>query len=511
MTVQAGSGMSEIFLSYARMDDDVPKVVPGAVGWVSFFHSCLKSHLQQKLGRKIDFWRDVFDIEEDARFERDIVEALQQAMLMIAIVSPTYLARPWCQRELKEFVRLQVAPNNDERDERVLKILKHNVPEAEMPEPLRNRGRGYRFYEVDPERNIELPFFMAGELMPNRSNAYFQMLNTIAERIVARLPPGIVAPTPPPPSPAAPSQTVFVAPPPRSSSVHDIYLALIEELAKQGVGVRPTAEETAPERLQDVRRWLSSCLADATLAIHLIGESGGVTPDGADDNLAMLQLRQSLEVQRQRADLQRLIWLPRTIEPTGERHRALVHALRAFDPTAAPLLPGRDELETNSYDAFLGLVQRKLTRLSRAQTNQTEQLNLAVLAADPDIDVARSTLRALLKKAGSLTLPPLPPDRPAAERDADERRRLLKGGRAVVLWRSQDVVSVEGMLARLRDWQSLGRPYPFEAIAVAVMEPDTREKQNEDPTGPGEYLIDLRSGAEVELLARLAPLLRVRA
>jgi hypothetical protein len=511
MTAQAGSRMSEIFLSYARADDNVPKVMPGAVGWVSFFHCCLQDLLRQKLYWEFDFWRDSSDIEGDARFERKIMEGLQRAMLMVAIVSPNYLSRPWCQWELKEFIRLQLAPNNDDRDERVLKILKHNVPEAEMPEPLRNRGRGYRFYEMDPERNIELPFFMNGRLSLAREQAYFEQLNMIAEGIVARLRPAITAPAAAEPTPVAINQAVFVAPPPRSSSVYEIYLALVGELTKLGVVVRPTVEERTPETLQEVQGSLSACLSDATIAIHLIGESGGITPDGAGESIAMLQLRQSLEVQRQRADLQRVIWLPSTVKPAGEPHRALVQALRDFDQAAAPLLPGRDELETNSYDAFLGLVQRKLARQSRAQTSQAEPLNVAVLAADPDIDVARSTLRALLKKAGALTLPPLPPDRAAAERDADQRQRLLKAGRAVVLWRSQDVVSVEVMLARLRDWQSLGRPGPFEAIAVAVMEPATREKQNEDPTGPGEYLIDLRSGAEVELLAHLAPLLGVRA
>src|SRR3954447_6531305 len=77
--------MSEcpIFLSYTRVDDTVTKSEPDRPGWVRFFHDHLREELRQRVSHDLHFWRDVEDIEPDARFAREIEEALRRAMLMI--------------------------------------------------------------------------------------------------------------------------------------------------------------------------------------------------------------------------------------------------------------------------------------------------------------------------------------------------------------------------------------------------------------------------------------------
>ena len=52
----------------------------------------------------LHFWRDVNDIEPDGVFEREIRAALEQAMFMVAVLSPNYILRKWCLRELGDFI-----------------------------------------------------------------------------------------------------------------------------------------------------------------------------------------------------------------------------------------------------------------------------------------------------------------------------------------------------------------------------------------------------------------------
>ena len=214
----------QIFLSYAQADDEVPE--PGRLGWVRFFYNQLRVALIPRISGDLHFWRDVNDIEPDARFAREIQEALKQAMLMIAVVSPKYLERPWCKKELFEFFGLQTDTDEDTRTERIVKILKHNVPENMLPDPLRDRGRGYRFYEMDPDKRIELPYYMNGRLMQRYEQAYFEMINEITERLAARIRASAPALEAPAPAPEAPAHTVFVAAPPAGSSIREVYIAL---------------------------------------------------------------------------------------------------------------------------------------------------------------------------------------------------------------------------------------------------------------------------------------------
>jgi TIR domain len=97
--------MSEIFLSYARADDETPPAAGDRPGWVKFFHDNLWCELKQRVSRDLRFWRDVNDIEPDGDFAREIEDALRNAIMMVAVLSPNYVARPWCRRELESFTK----------------------------------------------------------------------------------------------------------------------------------------------------------------------------------------------------------------------------------------------------------------------------------------------------------------------------------------------------------------------------------------------------------------------
>jgi hypothetical protein len=87
-----------IFLSYARLDDEVPAVEAKAQGWVLHLYEHLRVALRHRLGGEVDFWRDLKNVDENEIFEPLILEALQGSLLLLAVVSPSYLNSEWCSR-----------------------------------------------------------------------------------------------------------------------------------------------------------------------------------------------------------------------------------------------------------------------------------------------------------------------------------------------------------------------------------------------------------------------------
>src|SRR4051794_28809124 len=70
-----------IFLSYARLDDEVPTLDREAKGWVRYFYDQLQLALRQRLGGEVEFWRDRKNIDESRLFEHLIEEGLKGSAL----------------------------------------------------------------------------------------------------------------------------------------------------------------------------------------------------------------------------------------------------------------------------------------------------------------------------------------------------------------------------------------------------------------------------------------------
>jgi hypothetical protein len=500
--------MSEIFLSYARADNETPPIAGDRAGWVKFFHDYLLCELKQRVSKDIRFWRDVNDIEPDGNFAREIEDAVRKAIVMVAVLSPNYITRPWCRRELESFTKGSRSADTVPRSERVFKVLKHNIDEQDLPVVLQNRGRGYEFFEIDPATGIEHPYFMAGRLLAKHEQVYFELINELAERIKRRLPDLLmraVAPAPPP------SRFVFVALPPASSTVMETYRILTKQLETEGFGVLPRPGDPFPDNLTDAQKLVTEAIEKADLAIHLIGESSGKTCDGAAEPMVPMQLSLSAAIMTERPELRRLLWYTDKIPATSPGHAELLRALADCDATRAPLLPGRDEVVSGAYDNFLGLVQRTLhpglapiQESDRTATSLTDK-TLYIVAAEEDVAFARGPLRGALRNLGFTVEVALPPDRPRDVRDKHETSRLRAADAVLVIWGAQRVDWVEDQLFRFRkQWLELGRSRPFEGLALVLTDPDSDEKRDEQPAAPGDIVIDVRGGLDAERLQPLA-------
>src|SRR3712207_4789062 len=124
-----------IFLSYARLDDEVPALDAAANGWVRYLYDQLQLALRQRLGGQVEFWRDRKDINENEVFDEVIEEGLKGSAPLLAVVAPSYLNSRWCRRERQRFVEMHGGETR-QTIERIVKVLKHSMDEASLPRVL---------------------------------------------------------------------------------------------------------------------------------------------------------------------------------------------------------------------------------------------------------------------------------------------------------------------------------------------------------------------------------------
>jgi hypothetical protein len=92
----------DIFISYARWDDEP---FPGQERWVSTFVSAIKGLLHHMFGRGVDsltIFLDVESFEANHQVE-DLLAAVRQSAIFLAICSPNYEGREWTRAELDAF------------------------------------------------------------------------------------------------------------------------------------------------------------------------------------------------------------------------------------------------------------------------------------------------------------------------------------------------------------------------------------------------------------------------
>lgn len=87
----------DVFISYAHGDDR---------NWIDRFMDRLKPAVTRLLPGA-DIWIDKDDLQKSRNFEKDIPASLESSAVLICLVSPTYINRPYCVRhECRRFTEL---------------------------------------------------------------------------------------------------------------------------------------------------------------------------------------------------------------------------------------------------------------------------------------------------------------------------------------------------------------------------------------------------------------------
>jgi serine/threonine protein kinase len=341
---------SDVLLNYAEIDDR--PLFEGKPGWVSQLHRNLEVRVEQLSGEKVKIAR-LPEVAVSPVLEGELLRQLPQAKAMISVVSPPFVKSEVCRKEVEQFWRGAEQTGGRWVDEkaRLLKVLKTAVSEQEMPRPLADIFSplfGFEFFELDPAtgriREFDETF---GPVFKQR---FFERVYDLAYDVCQVL--RTLRQLRSQPTPSAGSehkgQRIYLAT--TTSDVQDERDRIKRELLERGHVVLP--DSPLPMLSRDVETVVRDCLAQCTIAVHLLGRHFGVTPEDSSESIPALQVRLTAE-QAERQGLQRLIWMPSGGQPLDQRQQAFLSRVQE-DPR---LHRGAELIEGN-----LNLLKKDLIR-----------------------------------------------------------------------------------------------------------------------------------------------------
>jgi hypothetical protein len=293
-----------VFISYARADDLQPPFDRTKLGWVTFFCENLRFELTNAGVHQADLWVDRYKIEPAEKFTEKIEKALAKARLILPILSPNWVRREWCVKEVNDFVEL-----HDHQDDDIVLVKKLDTPHSDIPEPLRNR-EGYEFFVKEPTGVRE--FYWRGL---QDEAAYYSQVKRVAEWIAERF---ITenkqekAPVP------RKGRTVYLAAP--ADEMRDAWCRLANDLEGVGYDVLPV-DGRLPDTVAKAEEAVRDALAHSALIVHLLGEIEGVTLAGGTETLARLQLRVMRENVATTVPVPRVLWAPKWLAGNAKERR----------------------------------------------------------------------------------------------------------------------------------------------------------------------------------------------
>jgi serine/threonine protein kinase len=466
---------SDVLLNYAAIDDY--PLQDGKPGWVSQLHRNLEVRMEQLSGEKVHIAR-IPDETISPAIEAELLMHVPQAKAMISVVSPPFVKSEACRRGVEKFWQgaEKTGGRYIEDKSRLLKVLKTSVSEQQMPRPLLDIFSplfGFEFYEHDMEtgrvREFDETF---GPVLKQR---FFERVYDLAYdgcqvlNLLKQLRARDASSVPPDPN----RRWIYLAT--TTSDVSDERDRIKRELLERGHVVLPDAP--LPMLGRDVETVVRDCLAKCSIAVHLLGQRYGVTPEDSSESIQALQVRLTANRALQ-PSLQRLIWMPGGSEIPDERQRAFV--LRVQED---PILHYRAEVIEGNLNLLKKDLIRRLTPpeekpkavAPRTDTSPGGALKL-YLICDPKDEAAIEALEDYLFAQGlEVMLPAFDGD--DADAAALHQENLLTCDGVLVYYGVAPKAWVDIKLRELLKATGYGRPAPVAVQSVYIAPPDDRRKE----------------------------------
>jgi hypothetical protein len=304
------------FISYAHIDNEA--LEPDQPGWVTRFHDALRTRLKQQLGdTEVRIWRDI-KLAGNDEFAEEIVTQFPRTALLVSVVTPRYVKSEWCKKEVARFIDAAERSGGLRVGNklRVVKVVKTPVgPITELPEVFQ-RTIGVAFYEPTDQGGREFDPVLGQAAREAFQDRVMSLAVQMADTLRALQ--GHAA------GPRS-GQVVYLAETGRDLA--DAREQLATDLRLHGHEVLP--DEPLADDEDTLRRQVNAALARSTLAVHLVGASGGPVPDGPT-GVSLVSLQNELAAERSRAArLPRLIWLPDAVQPQRPEHGQFIARLLA--------------------------------------------------------------------------------------------------------------------------------------------------------------------------------------
>ncbi len=471
----------EIFISYAHLDNE--KIEDEQTGWVSHFDQALTLELRAR-GLDVKVWKDNRDLDPDDFFDKEIIARVEGSKVLISVLSPRYVKQPYCLKELDTFV------TTNDGAERVCKVLKRDLPTDEQPESVRGKT-GFRFYFFNRETKEEIPLYDGYGAIIERD--YWPTIRRVATSIQKRLAtiPQIEDEIAKPAEPQASENgmTVFLAA--TSFDRKEDFAKVRDELEATGHKIVPDQE--LPHGAEAAQRAIVAALAQADISVHILGATGGFTPDGPGAiPITHLQLQKAAERVDGESRFRRLIWLPRNVQAEGESHSKVIDDLAK----GATLLPS-DEFVREPIENFKTILMDELT------PEEASGKERFYLLCEPQDETKALDLRDALMDAGhAVELPAF--DAGEDEKDAEHRRCLESCDRCIIVYGEASERWVKAGLDEIAARNSDAKGVHLVSTFVCLMQPASERKQRfRDPHIADERVVSALDGLGPDMVRRL--------
>lgn len=361
---------SDIVINSAQLDNQTLSV--DDVGWVSRFENDLRVRMEQLLGESIQVASLPMPANQSA-LDDTVVDAIGSAKTLVSVMSPSFTKSHGCLESVKQFYESAERSGAlcvDDKP-RMFKVMKSPVANEDVPADLSRVFAdlfGFEFYEQDPDtgRIREFDEMFGPTLKQRFHERVYDLAHDVSELLRARRrigggvrqarDSGDVA------------QVVYLAT--TTSDVQDERDRIRRELIERGYLVLP--DSALPLSAQESERFVQNCLSKCCLAVHVLGQHYGVTPEDGEESLPALQLRLSAGHAQQNT-LPRLLWMPSEADTHNPRQAEYLRQVRE-----TPELHFRAEMIEGELTLLKSIL---IDRLRHIELNTAASSNAA---AEPD-------------------------------------------------------------------------------------------------------------------------------
>jgi hypothetical protein len=511
---------AQIFISYARDDDIPPPHDPAGKGFVTFLREQLEFEFRNRGPTRPTIWVDIRGVGAAELFEPAIDRAINDSAFFIAVLSPNWMDRDFCRRELRRFGERWSHEGSEGVKHRIIVVNKLHVEPDHRPSLLQGQV-GYTFYALDGSE-VEQPFFDRGVA----DSRYFDCLRKMAHSILMRIGRQRSASistdgdsTSPVQPAAATGRTVFVAKP--APDMRQPYDRVVKELTGQGYSVVPDPAKDIPPDSSAVE-FIDRALAAAEVSIHLLGEKLGSRPDEELAPILKLQLARAAE--RVAKDVaggttpgfRRIIWAPKVLDTSVAEVPQADQPARVTRNPVEVLTKFDRQLDSDKIDGKV--LSKFVDFLSQHLVNRTPVIKQLVridggsrvyLYHSPeDTDYVFDLAEKLQKRHVEAVLPVF--EGPDLEIKSFHRKNLTECDAVALCWAKAPEVWVRAGSSELRDWHQLGRTHRFAYRGVVAGPPPGARKSHIKTLFPAseiDVVVDLTDKKSVtpEMLDPLVP------
>ena len=454
----------DVFVSYAHVDDE-PE--PGeTTGWVTTLVSFLKTRLACKLGRSDAFsvWMD-HELLGHSSLSRQIIGTLERSATLIVILSPGYLASPWCQREASAF--LNHLARRRESSSQVFVVRRDKIDGTE-PEEFGDLT-GYQFWVQD---NLGTTPHTLGTPRPDPAERrYYDRVNDLVTELAEHLK-SLRDPAQRGPQKVVPDErpTIFIAEP--TDDLDEVHQDVKRYLQQAGLRVLPDC--WYPRDPGSFRKAATRDLANCDVFVQLLSASVGKRTPDVPDGYTYLQLQMA-----ESSGKPILQWRVEDLDTekiSDARHRALLE---------------RETVLAVGIEEFKRTIKEQVLKKKAPAPPKSIDAFVFVDREAEDSPLAEKVCEALKQYGAGYVLPERRGT--AAQIRRELERNLVDCDALIVVYGSSDRGWVDEQLRQCRKAISK-RDRPLQAVAVFEGPPETKERLNVNL--PKMMTIDCRRGLD---------------